>query len=173
MIGIVNWEKKERWFFPYFSIFSNKMTLLLSVCYYHVTYEFQSESKLYSLSNVKELLARSRRNIWSLSDRNGIRTHNHSIRKRILNHLAKLVGVSKCSWLRVNLQTKWLWVRIPLLSLDFLILRVASHFVIIVMLYFKNILKFVKLSILDKLFNKFFQKGPKWVCGVESSFHTF
>ena len=37
-----------------------------TVCYYHVTYEFQSESTLYSCLNVKELLARSRRYIWSL-----------------------------------------------------------------------------------------------------------
>ena len=40
--------------------------------------------------NVKELLARRRRHIWSLSDSNGIRTHNHLVRKRTLNHLAKL-----------------------------------------------------------------------------------
>ena len=35
----------------------------LTVCYYHVTYAFQSESTLYSCLNVKELLARSRREI--------------------------------------------------------------------------------------------------------------
>ena len=34
-----------------------------TVCYYHVTYAFQSESTLYSCLNVKELLARSRREI--------------------------------------------------------------------------------------------------------------
>ena len=39
--------------------------------------------------NVKELLAWSRRSIWSLSDSNGIQTHNHLIRKQTLNHLAK------------------------------------------------------------------------------------
>ena len=33
------------------------------VCYYHVTYAFQSESTLYSCLNVKELLARNRREI--------------------------------------------------------------------------------------------------------------
>ena len=36
---------------------------VLTVCYYHVTYAFQSESTLYSCLNVKELLARSRREI--------------------------------------------------------------------------------------------------------------
>ena len=35
----------------------------LTVCFYHVTYAFQSESTLYSCLNVKELLARSRREI--------------------------------------------------------------------------------------------------------------
>ena len=33
----------------------------LTVCSYHVTYAFQSESTLYSCLNVQELLARSRR----------------------------------------------------------------------------------------------------------------
>ena len=37
--------------------------LLITVCFYHVTYAFQSESTLYSCLNVKELLARSRREI--------------------------------------------------------------------------------------------------------------
>ena len=48
----------------------------------HVTYAFQSESTLYSCLNVKELLARSRREIWRLSDCNWTRTQNHLVRKR-------------------------------------------------------------------------------------------
>ena len=40
---------------------------------------------------VKELFAWSSRHIWSLSDSNEIRIHNHLVRKRPLNHLAKLV----------------------------------------------------------------------------------
>ena len=60
------------------------------VCSYHVTYAFQSESTLYSCLDVKELLARSRREIFSLSDCNWTRTHNHLVHKRTLNHLAKL-----------------------------------------------------------------------------------
>ena len=59
--------------------------------------KFQSESTLHSCLNVKELLARNRREIWCLSDCNWTRTHNHLVRKRTLNHLTKL--------------TKWLsWV---------------------------------------------------------------
>ena len=48
----------------------------MTVCSSHVKYAFQSESTLYSSLNVKELLAQSRRKIWSLSDCNGTRTHN-------------------------------------------------------------------------------------------------
>ena len=36
---------------------------IVIVCFYHVTYEFESESTLYSCLNVKELLAGSRRQI--------------------------------------------------------------------------------------------------------------
>ena len=45
---------------------------------------------------VKELLARSRSHIWDLSDSNEIRTHNHLVRKRTLNHLAKLARRFSC-----------------------------------------------------------------------------
>ena len=51
--------------------------------------------------NVKELLARSRRHIWSLSDSNEIRTHNHSARKQTLNHLAKLALFWLNGWVLV------------------------------------------------------------------------
>ena len=64
--------------------------------------------------NFKELLARSRSNIWSLSDSNGIRSYNHLVRKRTLHHLGKLVY--------------WLWVQIPLLSLQFFILQFDDSF---------------------------------------------
>ena len=51
---------------------------------------FQSESTLYSCLNDKELLDGNRRNILSLSDCNGIGTHNHLVRKETLNDLVKL-----------------------------------------------------------------------------------
>ena len=75
----------------------------LTVCSYHVTYAFQSGSTLCSCLNVKELLARNRCKFWNLSDCNGTRIHNHLVRKQT-------------KWLSVHLQTKWLWVRIPLQS---------------------------------------------------------
>ena len=41
---------------------------VLTVCSCHVTYTFQSESTLHICLNVKELLARNRRDTWSLSE---------------------------------------------------------------------------------------------------------
>ena len=67
-----------------------------TVCSCHVMYAFQSESTLYSWLNVKELLARSRHKIWSLSDSNWTWTHNHLVCKWTLNHLAKLVKWLSC-----------------------------------------------------------------------------
>ena len=68
----------------------------LTVCFCYVTYAFQSESTLCSCLNVKELLARSRREIWSLSDCNWTWTQNHLVRKRTLNSLAKLTKLLSC-----------------------------------------------------------------------------
>ena len=67
-----------------------KQLIYATVCSCHVTHTSQSESALYSCLNFKELLARSRREIWSLSDCNWTRTQNHLVRKRTLNHWAKL-----------------------------------------------------------------------------------
>ena len=39
---------------------------------------------------------------------NWIRTYNHLVRKRTLNHLAKSAPLVEC--LSVRLQTKWLWI---------------------------------------------------------------
>ena len=64
--------------------------LHFTVCSYYVRYKFQRESTLYICLNVKELLAGNWHDIWSLSDSNRARTHNHLLRKRTLNHLAKL-----------------------------------------------------------------------------------
>ena len=59
-------------------------------------YGFESESTLYCCPNVKELLALSRRNIWSLSDFHLTRTQNHLALKRTLKHLAKLAKWLRC-----------------------------------------------------------------------------
>ena len=98
MVKYWNWRRKFKWL----QLDSNLQTgqiielcceylsVRLTVCSYHVTYAFQSKSTLHSCLNVKELLARSRGKIWSLSDCNWTRTHNHLVRKRTLSHLAKL-----------------------------------------------------------------------------------
>ena len=70
--------------------------IILTVCSCRVTYAFQTESTLYSCLNVKKLFAQSRHKIWSLSDCNWIRTHNHLVRKRKLNHFAKLAKWLSC-----------------------------------------------------------------------------
>ena len=72
-------------------------------------YLLQSKSTLYSCLNVKELLAKNRRGIWSLSDCNWTRTHNHLSRKRTRNHLAKLTKWLAVLW--VLICTKYLSVR--------------------------------------------------------------
>ena len=77
-------------------VVSNICKVHLTVCSYHVTYSFHSESTFYSCLNVKELLARSRREIWSLSDSNWTRTHNHLVHKPTLDHLAKLARWLSC-----------------------------------------------------------------------------
>ena len=66
--------------------------------------------------NVKELLAQRTRHIWSLSDSNEIRTHNHLVHKQTLNHLAELTSLTK--WSSICSRTKWLWVWISLLWLN-------------------------------------------------------
>ena len=71
--------------------------------------------------NVKDLLVRGRCHIWSLSDSNETRTHNHLVRQWTLNHLAKLTILAK--WLSVHLQTKWSWVRISFLLLLLLVTK--------------------------------------------------
>ena len=90
---------------------------LYVVCYYHVTYEFQDDSTLYSLSKCQGMPC-SRQVLylkfkWQQQDSN----------PQTLNHLAKQASLAIC--LSVPLRTKWLWVRIPLLSLDFLFFKIS------------------------------------------------
>ena len=76
----------------------------LTVCYYYIMYVFQSESKLYFYLNIKELLARNRRNIFSFCDCKKTRTQNHLFRKKTLSHLAKLTKLIElsCDYLSVQ-----------------------------------------------------------------------
>ena len=97
----------------------------LTVCYYHVTYAFQSESTFYSCLNVKELLARNRCDIWSLSNSNGIWTHNHLVQKRALKNLEKLakwlscvMSTYLCIWLYVIIMSQIYTLQLPVSQLD-------------------------------------------------------
>ena len=56
---------------------------MIELCceYLSAPYAFQIESTLYSCLNVKELFALNKHDICGLSDSNGIRTHNHLVRK--------------------------------------------------------------------------------------------
>ena len=63
-------------------------TVLLTVCYYHITYVFQGESTSYICLIGKELLAWGRCEIWSLNDFNKTwthRIHNYFVHKWPLN----------------------------------------------------------------------------------------
>ena len=108
------------WFFQSINLYNEKQKgfyfflreLILTVCSCHVMYAFQSESTLYSCLNVKELLAQSWCEIWSLSDCNWTRTQNHLVHKPTLNHLAKFNHLPK--WLSVRLRIKWFWVWVQL-----------------------------------------------------------
>ena len=66
-----------------------------TVCSYHVTYAFQRESKLNSCVYFKELLAQNRRNIWSLSDWNGIWIPNHLVVLLVLICTIHLIACSR------------------------------------------------------------------------------
>ena len=64
------------------SLLESRENNLSIVCPFHVTYAFQSESTLCSCLSVKELLGRNMCDIWSWSDCDGTRTHNHVVRKQ-------------------------------------------------------------------------------------------
>ena len=78
--------------------------------FFHSTkVSFQFPIKIYPNSHlVPCLFSEYKKNVRNLKDiqYNGIRTHNHLVRKRTLNtHLASLT-----KWLNLNLRTKWLRV---------------------------------------------------------------
>ena len=78
----------------------------MTVCSCHVTYAVQSESTLYSCLNVKELFARSRREIWSLSDCNWTRTQNHLVRKHSTQPFFDLWCRYRNGWLKFQTSRK-------------------------------------------------------------------
>ena len=83
----------------------NPEKLILRLYVTTMSHSFRVNLHTIFKSNVKERLVGSRHHIWSLSNSNGIRTHNHLVRKRTLNHLVKLTSLAKL--LSVRLQTTW------------------------------------------------------------------
>ena len=77
---------------------------------YYVTYVFLSESTLYSCRNVKELVARSRWEIWSLSDCNWTRNNNHLVWEQTLNYFAKLTVMIELCCKYFYVRCIWLYV---------------------------------------------------------------
>ena len=81
--------------------------------------QFESLSKSIDLGGQSFQWIKSVQSVWFSRitvkvDSNGIRTHIHFVRKQTLNHFV---------WVSVCLRTKWLWVRILLLSLKLQIWR--------------------------------------------------
>ena len=62
----------------------------LTTCSCHITYAVRSESTLYSCMNLKELLARRRREIYRWSGCNWTLTQNQKVLNGKLKHLAEL-----------------------------------------------------------------------------------
>ena len=60
------------------------------------TCAFESEFKLYSCLNVKELRGQNKCDIWNLSDSNRTGTHNHLVCKRTPKNLAELAKWLSC-----------------------------------------------------------------------------
>ena len=79
-------------------------TVHFTVCSCHVTYVFQSESRLYSCLNVKKPLLEA-----------GVKSEVYMTTTRIWSSDYNLV-----KWLSVCLQTKWFWVWVQLQSLNLL-----------------------------------------------------
>ena len=74
LIARLIWICRNQWQYSFFR-FQRENT----VCSYHVTYAFQSESTFYSCLNTKEPLAWIRREIWSLSDWLQLRSNLQSL----------------------------------------------------------------------------------------------
>ena len=77
-------------------IYNEKYSSFLTVCSYHVTYAFQSESTLYSCLSINELLVRNRGDIWSSMWLPRDSNPHHLVFKGTLNHLAQLAKWWSC-----------------------------------------------------------------------------
>ena len=90
--------------------------VLLTVCYYHVTYKFQSESTLYRLPECQGTPCSKQAPYlkfkWQQRDSNP-----QPLTSLTNTFVSKHTNTFINEWLNIRLRTKWLWIRIPLLSL--------------------------------------------------------
>ena len=76
----------------------------LTGCSCYATYAFQSYSTLYSWLNVKEIIARKRREIWSLNEYNWTGTNNNFVCKKntqLFRQTGQMIDLS-CEYLSVR-----------------------------------------------------------------------
>ena len=115
---------------------------LLYVIMSHTNFRVNSHSIV--CLNVQELLARSRCHIWSLHDSNEIWTHNDSVCKRTLNHLASWLNgwvfvyeLSGCGFESCCVTKKLLFLK------DFSFRNFCSGSVKLLLNLFRSFFKFV------------------------------
>ena len=101
--------------------------------------------------NVKELLARSRREIWRWSDCNWIRTHNHLVHKRTLNHFSQAGQMIELCCEYLSVRCIWLYVFIMSRTR----FRVNPH----------SIVAWMSRNSLLEAFRACFEQGVPWHSG--------
>ena len=110
---------------------------LLPVCFHRIRYMLRV-----NLRSAKYQGTPCSNQEWylNLSHYNEIWTRSHLTCQRTFNHLANLA-----KWLSLPLQTKWLWVRVPLQSLqrvrfwDFLWHKSSDPWVLFLMYYWMSV----------------------------------
>ena len=95
-------------FYIWRKIILNSRDLVTEVTYFHIIIFLKSVA---TPSKICTAISFYSKVLKCLSDCNLTRTHNHLIRKRTLNRLAKV------HWALVRLRTKWFWIRVQLQSL--------------------------------------------------------
>ena len=96
------------------SYFPDDPTPILTVCFYHATWEFRVNLHLKVAECQGNLCLKQG---WNLKVKwvHRYLNHNYLFRKRTFKHLVKLVSLVKCSIIR--LQTTWFYVRAPMQSI--------------------------------------------------------
>ena len=130
--------------------------------------------------NVKELLAWSNPNVWSLSDNSKIRIHNHLVHKSTLNQLAKLAkwsscvmntylyGVIDCIFLSCHLQvSEWIYtLQFAWISKSSLTFRQTIECSFTLKLVRDMIIKYSQIHLTDKYWQQSSTIWPVWPVSI-------